>query len=382
MNMGVDDHSRILPSPPPAHDLSGGAAAHDLSGGAAAHDLSGGAAAHDLSGGAAALDVVIKVATRVVREWPGGERSTLRLHAVSENATFTVDGPAGRRILRVHRRGYNNPAAIESELTWLDAVRAEAGVRTPAVVAASDGRRVVEGADDGTGRSRSCVMFEHLPGRAPGPDPGTFEDLGRITARLHDHARRWSPPARFTRFRWDLDTTVGPGGRWGRWQHSPGVGPPERALLGRLAAVLRARLGAYGRGEERVGLIHADLRPANLLVEDGGAINVIDFDDCGYGWLLYDLAAALSFIEDDPAGPERIARWLTGYRSIRDLAPDDEAEIWTLILLRRLLLLAWIGTHPVSAEARRLGPGFAAGTCELAEGYLRTHPAPGGHGRT
>jgi Ser/Thr protein kinase RdoA (MazF antagonist) len=339
---------------------------------------------------------VIDVAARVVREWPGGDPSTLRLHTVSENATFTVDGPAGRRILRVHRRGYNDRAAIESELAWLDAVRADGGVRTPTVVRAHDGRRVVEvadvegagvegagvegagveGAGDGPGRVRSCVMFEHLPGHAAAPDATTFEDLGRITARLHDHARRWTPPAGFTRFRWDLDTTIGPGGRWGRWQDSPGVGRPERALLRRLAAVLRARLRAYGRGGGRVGLIHADLRPANLLVVDGGATSVIDFDDCGYGWLLYDLAAALSFIEDDPAGPERIERWLAGYRSIRALPAVDEAEIWTLVLLRRLLLLAWIGTHPVSEEARRLGAGFATGTCELAERYLRTHPAP------
>ena len=51
-------------------------------------------------------------------------------------------------------------------------------------------------------------------------------------------------------------------------------------MLGRLAAALRARLAAFGTGPARYGLIHADIRLANLLVDDG-RVSVIDFDDCG-----------------------------------------------------------------------------------------------------
>jgi Ser/Thr protein kinase RdoA (MazF antagonist) len=54
------------------------------------------------------------------------------------------------------------------------------------------------------------------------------------------------------------------------------------------------------------GLIHADLRLANLMVDDQG-LTAIDFDDCGFGWWVYDLASALSFIETDPRLPELIA---------------------------------------------------------------------------
>ena len=59
-------------------------------------------------------------------------------------ATYLVQDPdQGPSILRVHRLGYHSLAEIESELAWMDALRAEAGVRTPQVRAAPGGGRVL-----------------------------------------------------------------------------------------------------------------------------------------------------------------------------------------------------------------------------------------------
>jgi hypothetical protein len=41
-------------------------------------------------------------------------------------------------------------------------------------------------------------------------------------------------------------------------------------------------------------------------------------------------------------------------------------------MLRRLLLVAWIGSHADTDLARDLGAAFTAGTCALAEDYLTT----------
>ncbi len=67
------------------------------------------------------------------------------------------------------------------------------------------------------------------------------------------------------------------------------MGAEELALLGRLDETLRRRLAAYGQGPDRFGLVHADIRLANLLV-DGEHVRVIDFDDCGWSWFMYDFA--------------------------------------------------------------------------------------------
>jgi len=270
----------------------------------------------------------------------------------------------------VHRLGYHTREEITSELAWMDALRAEAGVRTPKVVPAANGDRVVALTDAGTGEERYCVMFEFLPGVEPlEQDVESFEALGELTARMHDHARQWTRPSGFERFHWNYDAAFGSEARWGRWQGGVGVGPEEREVLGQLDETLRRRLSAYGTGPERYGLVHADTRLANLLVDDG-SVSVIDFDDCGFSWYLYDLGTTVSFFEHRPQVPELVDSWLRGYRRLAEISPEDEAEIWTFILFRRLLLVAWIGTHSAVEIARELGAGYTVDSCDLAESYL------------
>jgi len=298
---------------------------------------------------------------------PGTEVELLN---VSENATFLVTDPdAGRSVLRVHRLGYHTDAEIASELAWMDALRSQAGVRTPRVLPAADGRRIVRAAEPGGGPVRHCVRFEFLSGVEPGLTGPHFAELGEITARMHRHARNWARPAWFTRFRWDYDAAFGREARWGRWQRGTGVGRAERSVLGRLDTVLRGRLAAFGTGPGRFGLVHADTRLANLLVHDG-TVSVIDFDDSAFSWYLYDLGTTVSFFEDSPAVPELIDSWLEGYRRSGELAVAEEREVWTFILYRRLLLLAWMGTHKAVDIAAELGAGYTQGTCDLADRYL------------
>jgi Ser/Thr protein kinase RdoA (MazF antagonist) len=326
---------------------------------------------HDLSVGGDVLDRVTRCAGQALGRYGCHPAATVRLLNVSENATYLVEDPdQGLSVLRVHRLGYHTGPEIESELAWMDALRAEAGVRTPRVLPAPDGRRVMTITDPASGERRDCVRFEYLPGSEPVQhDTGHFAELGEITARMHQHARRWARPAWFTRFHWDYPAAFGAQPRWGRWQDGIGVGPGEREVLGRLDAALAARLVAFGVGPERYGLVHADTRLANLIVDDG-VVSVIDFDDSGFSWFLYDVGTSVSFFEHEPQVPALIDSWLTGYRRVLSLQAADEAEIWTFILFRRLLLVAWIGSHTAVDIAREMGAGYTRQSCDLAEAYL------------
>jgi Ser/Thr protein kinase RdoA (MazF antagonist) len=294
--------------------------------------------------------------------------------SLSENATFRVATPDGAYALRVHRPGNHGRDAIRSELAWVAALREAGVVRTPAVVPALDGGGVV--ATGGTW----CVLVEWAAGEHPRDDvlePHLFERLGTLAARMHAHARSWRRPPWFTRHAWDADGCLGPGARWGRWEDGVGVGPAERAVLAPAAALLRRRLAAFGTGPDRFGLVHADMRAANLLVPpvDEGLAEVVllDFDDCGWGWFLYDLGAALSFVEDSPRVPELVDAWVRGYRRQAPLSAAEEAELGSFVLLRRLLLVAWLGSHPDADLAATLGAAFTSASCDLADRYLSTH---------
>jgi Ser/Thr protein kinase RdoA (MazF antagonist) len=298
--------------------------------------------------------------------------ATAELCNVSENHTYRVEDPEkGTFALRVHRPGYRTARQIECELQWVDALREDGAVDTCVPVAAPSGERVV---DLGT---HNVVLWEWLPGAEPDPEGDQvidgFRMLGAISARMHAHARAWNRPNGFDRPVWDHEHTLGAAGYWGRWQDGLGMGAEEVALLTRLDETIERRLRAYGQGDDRFGLVHADIRLANLLVDDG-QVRVIDFDDCGFAWFMYDFATTVSFMEEHPRVPELREAWLDGYRSVAPLDPADEAELDTFVMLRRLLLVAWIGSHHTFAtEAAELGAGFTGVTCELAERYLSTH---------
>ena len=314
----------------------------------------------------------VEVAERALAAYGLSPGSTLRLLNLSENATYAVDDAdtGTRSILRVHRKNYHEPNEIASELDWLDALRRDGNVTVPTVLPARDGRRVVTVDHDGT--PRHVVHFELVAGVEPDEQALTaadFHTLGRITAALHEHARAWSRPPGFGRFSWDWEHSLGERPRWGRWEDAVGVGETERHVLERASQLLRRRLTEYGTGADVFGLVHADLRLANLLV-DGESITVIDFDDCGFGWYFYDFGTAVSFFEDDPAVPEWQDAWAVGYRTRRPLAATDEAMLPSFVLLRRLLLLAWMGSHTHTKESQAMSIDYAAGSCALAERYL------------
>jgi Ser/Thr protein kinase RdoA (MazF antagonist) len=301
----------------------------------------------------------------------GLEHATATLCNVSENHTYKVEDDGRAYALRIHRPGYRTTHQIASELDWVDALRDDGAIETPAAIRTPTGERVV---DLGT---HNVVMFDWLPGITPEPDGDDlvtgFTTLGAISAGMHAHTRAWNPPPGFDRPRWDYEHCLGPHGHWGAWQDGLGMGPEETAQLDRLDRTIAHRLRAYGQGPDRFGLVHADIRLANLLV-DGEQVRVIDFDDCGFSWFMYDFATTVSFMEDHPRVPELREAWLAGYRGVAPLEAADEAELDTFVMLRRLLLVAWIGSHHTFAtEAAELGAGFTTGTCALAERYLSTH---------
>ena len=156
-----------------------------------------------------------------------------------------------------------------------------------------------------------------------------------MDGRIHE-----ASPARFTctdsGTRWpDCTTTPTRGGRQLVSCASSGTTRPSSATSWSTAAPRPPVLGAAARrgscplrgggcewptsstSAGDAGLIHADLHLGNALFQRG-EVKLIDFDDCGTGPRLYELAVALWELRDRPDYPAYRDALLAGYSAPRD----------------------------------------------------------------
>lgn len=305
--------------------------------------------------------------------WPALAGGTATLINLSENHTFRIDAADGlSHIIRVHRPGYQTEAAINSELAWLNALRNETDLPTITPLAGTDGKYTQKLGENATRQPVFAVRFAFEQGTEPTEKRAfgqLFSQLGELAAICHHHVTQWTLPKGFTRSNWTTNTILDADGLWGNWRAAPGVTSDVGETLSRLDKKLRADFETYGRSTDRFGLIHADMRLANILSHHGQP-RLIDFDDCGFGWFAYDFGAAVSFFENDPQVPELQAAWLEGYRRRRAFSKQDEAMLPAAVMLRRMALQAWIGSHNETDLAKSQGVEFAQTTLVMAERYL------------
>ncbi len=265
-----------------------------------------------------------------------GARSP-RFLSESENAVYAVERGKDKAALRLHRRGYQGAAEIRSELWWTDAL-VQRGLAAPRPLGTRDGARLITLS---TGRLASMVSWvAGTPLDDTSATPGTFYRAGAMLARLHNVTDALKLPAGFSRHAWDVDGLMGETPFWGRFWENPTLSAAERTLIEQARNSARKRLAAFRANGGDFGLIHADPIRSNLLVQDGG-VTLIDFDDCGFGFRLYDLAVLMTQNQDLPDADALQGAAVAGYRSLRPL-PDEALEALPLLIMaRRLASMGW-----------------------------------------
>ncbi|TCM66779.1 Ser/Thr protein kinase RdoA (MazF antagonist) [Acinetobacter calcoaceticus] len=313
---------------------------------------------------------LLQLAQRAMALYPAQYQGEIRLLCQSENATFAIQTAQARYALRIHRPNYHSHQAIESELDWLAALN-ESGIEVPKAIHSEIGQRVIQ-LQFSEHVHRYAVLFEWIDGTMPTVDvsPKSFEQLGQITARLHLHSKAWEMPTDFQRIIWNHDTMVGPQGHWGDWHDAPHLELKDHLIIEESLALIKAKLDGFGQSSDRYGLIHADLRLTNLLLNNQH-IAVIDFDDCGMSWFMHDLAAAISFNEHYAAAPNWVEHWLKGYERVGHISDAEYALIPSFIMQRRIQMLAWNGSHASTEMALSLGNQWSNETIRLCKKYLR-----------
>jgi Ser/Thr protein kinase RdoA (MazF antagonist) len=305
----------------------------------------------------------------------------LRLIKHRENAVYELNTKGGERFaLRVHRAGYHSDQSLKSELQWIDALN-DYGIGVPAVIPTSDGSAFAKVSIGSVPDDRQVDLFAWVDGEQLGSieeelgdDPDAikhiYKTIGRVGAKMHNQALQWELPAGFIRHSWDVDGLVGDNPLWGRFWELKALTTEQRDLISRARETVRQGLDAFEQPKDAYSLIHADFVPENFLVA-GDKVQIIDFDDAGFGWHLFDLATALYFIQDDLDYDIARSALIEGYREFRPLADEELEQLPLFTAARSFTYLGWVHTRQETETARELTPMLVDMCCQACRQLLQ-----------
>lgn len=306
---------------------------------------------------------------KALRQW-GMTGARYKLAASRENAVYEVSDARGRFALRLHRQGYRSDAELRSELAWMAAV-AEGGLSVPSPARAVGGEYLahIDGMQvDVLTWLKGQTLDDALANAEQEDRRSLFFALGREMARLHQVSDAWSPPRFFDRAHWDRDGLLGQAPLWDRFWENPELAASDRDLSERFRRAASDRLEEIGPTLD-YGLVHADLVPGNVLV-DSNALRLIDFDDGGFGYRLFDVATALLKHMSMADYPRFQNGLIEGYHSIR---PLDVAELGLFLALRSATYVGWNITRMGEADGTARNKKFISLFRSLADKCLQTN---------
>jgi Ser/Thr protein kinase RdoA (MazF antagonist) len=291
-----------------------------------------------------------------------------------DNAVYYISTSSKEQfILRINALEGHGMATQLSEMQWLMALQRDLGLRVPKPIPTLDGELVTVGevAEVGT---RLCVLLRWIPGTPPevGIQPDVVGKIGEFTALLHNHAEHFVPPKGFVRPSWDWEDVFG--ALTTRLENTTvALAAHEKRILAHLSVQVQEDLSSLSTRTSFWGLIHADLHKDNILIDDGN-VGVIDFDDCGWGYYLYDIASVFdSFYRRVANHPQEYLHlrdaYITGYERIRPLAGEATAYLRTFKAMRDMVTMNFI-LDSKNATVHEWGKQRIAQIIKQLEAYL------------
>ena len=206
---------------------------------------------------------------------------------------------------------------------------------------------------------RRCVLLGWLPGKREKADinPTNLSLAGSYVARLHQHSEQYGIREGLVfPHVWDWDWIFGEAAPlWKKGQSVYSRGDLD--VFCATAERVWQDLQELGKGNNVFGIIHRDLHLNNFVFHDGKAY-AIDFEVCGWGYYLFDLAVTLSSLEGQGRyrAPMQTA-FIEGYQRERPL-PEGEWRYLDTFIAMRIVQRVNIILHWEAPTWRRWGPNF------------------------
>lgn len=334
-------------------------------------------------------EAAIRTVRGVLDRYGFQNTAPIELVKYRENYVFKLTCRSGDSYaIRLHRAGYRTDAEINTELAYLR-ILAGLGMSVPEPVETLRGELMCGvTAEDGTVFQLDVLRW--VEGGRPLGDiteamsgesslaPDAFRQLGVLAAELHNRMATIGRLPAFSRQAWDGEGLVGMAAQWGNPLALQGLGRVDADVL--LAAVKRLRqdLGALPKHPDSYSVIHADLTPENVLIGDDGKLVMIDFDDFGEGWHLFDLTTIMFFYQPHPQYENYRRALLAGYASVRPF-PDAFLDPWDALLLARgMTYLGWAADRRGDEAAEYIVGHVLPLVLRLAKSYTSPAFSPAG----
>lgn len=285
------------------------------------------------------------------REYDLGALPTGRLLSDTDNNHYLLTAGETNFVFRIYRREkywLTKESDYRFELEWL-AYLHEQGLPVAYPIPRRNGDLL--GRLDAPEGERYYALFSFAPGCVVHPmNAGQSRLFGEGIARIHLASDRFQPKQR--RFHQDTDWLIdAPLARIDTFLE--GRQPEAVAFFRGLAPSLKGTLRGLPRSAPFYGIVGGDFHGWNHFFSSDHRLTFFDFDMCGYGWRVYDLAVFFWSAKLRPEMRVTVADVLQGYEAVRPLLDVERAALPALVKVRHLWIM---GLHTTYSD--QLGVGW------------------------
>jgi Ser/Thr protein kinase RdoA (MazF antagonist) len=280
------------------------------------------------------------------------------------NATFKVTAiDEANYAFRISINSPRSKANIEAEVAYVKFLNNSDLIKTARPISNKHGSYITTFFHQEIGRDLNCVVYSWLDGVDVGddPTPTQLQALGAAMANMHNLSVDFVLPD-------NSQTPTFNDPFWGspdllRGKESQLSVEHKKLVIDAFDEITRRTNDLFEKNKSQ--LIHADLHGWNLKW-DLGQLSVFDFDDCGIGLPIQDIATAVYYLDT----PDQERALLEGYKSVKPLPKYEEKDLKMLLLHRRLLLLNYL-YETMKAEHASILPDYLEETIRRVKVFLQ-----------
>lgn len=284
----------------------------------------------------------LHLAVEALRHY-GLENAQLTRLGGASNTNFKVDVDDISYLLRLHTSALHNQDVIWSELAWLSSLQSDTSLMLPEPIVNLTGE-LVTGIFVDCEPETLCTLMSWVEGKIP-PTVNALTDeqlvkVGSVMAQVHIHSQHFEPPESFKRHKFDEVHFSGCLEVLCTALSNTELNKNDLNSFKLNANHIITHFAQLERKQDNFGVIHGDFHSGNYLLSNEN-VYIIDFDRCGFGFYIYDLALALMELEE-----QQQKAFLQGYKKVKALPADYTNLKQVFLCLAYLDNLGFLVTNP------------------------------------